>query len=446
MQFDIHIDREELLSKIDAEVKKIARKANLKGFRPGHVPPAVIRKMYGHEILEAAFDELATLGMSEFLNSKEAERVIGLPLPADNHTQPELSIHNLQDEYKLSYEVGLYPDMEIKGLSSEDEYESFVLRLPEEHLDKLIDNLAFYHGEDKEITEGAAPSDTLEIEIKELDGEQVKEGGWQTTSKIMLNERYPEAIRNFLGKRASDVVRINLQSETKEFWSHILITPEEDVAAGNEFEVRILKVFRREPVPLTEEFFQSLFGENIRTKEEAIEIANETLTRKDKPKALTITLLFILSRLQDLNPLELPERYVKALFAAEKGKKPDEATTEYEAFWKDLKRRFFIQHLQKLADAHPTNEDIQRAIVEQARMDVKHMGLGADMTLDLARHYLEDREFVEEERSNLIISRILQKLSHLVKMRTRFISKTEMVELLEKATAQRDEILLEKEV
>ena len=48
---EVTIAKDLLTSKLDAKIAEIAPKMNLKGFRPGKVPQAHVRKMYGKELM-----------------------------------------------------------------------------------------------------------------------------------------------------------------------------------------------------------------------------------------------------------------------------------------------------------------------------------------------------------------------------------------------------------
>lgn len=48
---EVTIPKDQLTQKLDAKIKEIAPKMNIKGFRPGKVPAAHIRKLYGKELM-----------------------------------------------------------------------------------------------------------------------------------------------------------------------------------------------------------------------------------------------------------------------------------------------------------------------------------------------------------------------------------------------------------
>ena len=49
--FSVTIPKEDLATKLDAKIKEMQPQVTLKGFRPGKVPAAHIRKMFGQSIM-----------------------------------------------------------------------------------------------------------------------------------------------------------------------------------------------------------------------------------------------------------------------------------------------------------------------------------------------------------------------------------------------------------
>lgn len=98
-------------------LKEYAKKAQIKGFRPGKVPPQVLEKKFGESLRAEAMQKILESSLGTVFEEIE-ER----PLP---YTQPELDeAPDLQFESDLSFSVvyDVYPEFEIgdyKGLTVE---------------------------------------------------------------------------------------------------------------------------------------------------------------------------------------------------------------------------------------------------------------------------------------------------------------------------------------
>ena len=67
-QFMLTIPAEDIEARVDEEVKKIAPQVRMPGFRPGKVPPNLIRKMHGDSLRQDALNSSVQAGVEELLN------------------------------------------------------------------------------------------------------------------------------------------------------------------------------------------------------------------------------------------------------------------------------------------------------------------------------------------------------------------------------------------
>ncbi len=76
--FEITIPKEELAEKLTAKINEMQPQVNLKGFRPGKVPVAHIRKMFGQSIMNDVVQDMVTETTNKLL-SDEKIRPAGQP-------------------------------------------------------------------------------------------------------------------------------------------------------------------------------------------------------------------------------------------------------------------------------------------------------------------------------------------------------------------------------
>lgn len=77
--YQVTILKADLADKLDIKLKSLAPKMNLKGFRPGKVPAAHIRKIYGRELMGEIIQE--TLNET---TQKALEQIIYAPPLSQN--------------------------------------------------------------------------------------------------------------------------------------------------------------------------------------------------------------------------------------------------------------------------------------------------------------------------------------------------------------------------
>src|SRR5476651_1807131 len=76
----ININPEDYQQRVDKAIKEQAKKAKIPGFRPGMVPPAHIKRMYGKSILVDEINNLLSDTLNNYLNEQQLD-VLGQPLP-----------------------------------------------------------------------------------------------------------------------------------------------------------------------------------------------------------------------------------------------------------------------------------------------------------------------------------------------------------------------------
>ena len=92
---------------VTEKVKEYAKKANIKGFRPGKVPPSLIKKMYGKSIMVEEVNTLLSKSLTEYIKEQKIQ-IIGEPLP-DQDKAATIDWDN-QKEFEFDYDIGLVDD------------------------------------------------------------------------------------------------------------------------------------------------------------------------------------------------------------------------------------------------------------------------------------------------------------------------------------------------
>ena len=116
------IPAQDLVSRLDAKLDDLKEKAVIKGFRPGKVPVAHLKKVYGRSAMSEVLEEAINAGVSETLE-KRSERAAAQPkvdLPEDQAEINNVLEGNADLAFSVSYEV-LPPVklMDFKGIKIE---------------------------------------------------------------------------------------------------------------------------------------------------------------------------------------------------------------------------------------------------------------------------------------------------------------------------------------
>ena len=72
----IVVDKKTIQEKLDKKLSELQSEVSLKGFRPGKVPPAVIKSQFGKAIYGEVIDKILQESSSKALKEKDRKSVV----------------------------------------------------------------------------------------------------------------------------------------------------------------------------------------------------------------------------------------------------------------------------------------------------------------------------------------------------------------------------------
>jgi trigger factor len=346
----ININPEDYQPKIEKAMKDQAKKAKLPGFRPGMVPVAHIKKMYGKSILVDEINNMLSETLNKYLEEEKLE-VLGQPLPKVDDAK-EYN-WDFADNFEFTYEVGLAPSFDIE-FSSKDKVTQYVIKVDDETLESRIKNIRRSYGK-MTNPDVSADDDVLYAELTQLspDG-SVFEGGISNTASIRLDQIKNEEIKkSLIGLKKDDelVFDINAAFDNDAPKVAGLLKIEEDEAADlkSNFKLTVKNVNRLEEGDLNQEFFDKIFGEGVVTDEAGfrakITEELEMMMTQDAERKLQDEIYnFSIDKVN----FELPDAFLKRWLKATNEKLTDEELEGgYADFAKNLKWTLIENKLMK---------------------------------------------------------------------------------------------------
>ena len=336
----VKINPDDYKERVEKAIKGQAKKAKLPGFRPGMVPAAHIKKMYGKSILVDEINNMLNDSLSNYISENKLE-VLGQPLPKLDDSK-EFN-WDYTDEFEFIYELGLAPEFEL-DFSSKDKLTYYQIKVDQETLDSRIKNLRKSYGK---MTNPAvsADDDVLYADLKQIasDG-SVFEGGISSTASVRLDQVTDQKIKkSLIGLKIDDELIFDIQ---KAFGGDVAIIAkvlnisEADAQdLQSKFQLVVKNVNRLEEGDLNQEFFDKIFGENIvKTEEEfrdKIKEELESMMVQNADQKLQADLLqFGLDKVK----LSLPDDFLKRWLKATNEKLSDEELEKgYDDFARNLR-------------------------------------------------------------------------------------------------------------
>lgn len=336
----INIDPADYQQRVDKSIKDQAKKAKLPGFRPGMVPPAHIKKMYGKSILVDEINNLLSDTLNNYITEQNLE-VLGQPLPKIDEAKEYNWDFN--DQFEFNYEIGLAPEFNL-DFSSKDKLTQYTIKVDEETLASRIKNIRRSYGK-MTNPDVSADDDVLYAQLTQLspDGSIFDEGIVNTTS-VRLDQIKDEAIKtSLIGLKKDDELTFDIQkaynNDAVKIAAILGIDEEEAAQAKSNFKLTVKNINRLEEGDLNQEFFDKLFGAGTVTDEAGFKAKIteelESMMQQDAERKLQNDIYtYSLGKVQ----FELPDEFLKRWLKATNEKLTDEELQGgYADFAKNLK-------------------------------------------------------------------------------------------------------------
>jgi trigger factor len=394
----ININPEDYQPKVEKAMKDHAKKAKMPGFRPGMVPVAHIKKMYGKSILVDEINNMLSDTLNKYLDEEKLE-VLGQPLPKVDESK-EYN-WDFADNFEFNYEVGLAPEFTIE-FSSKDKLTQYEIKVDEETLASRIKNIRKSYGK-MTNPDVSAGDDVLYAELTQLspDG-SVFDDGINNTTSVRLDQIQDETIKaSLVGLKKGDELVFDIQKAFNNDAAKVagLLKIEETEAADlkSNFKLTVKNINRLEEGDLNQEFFDKLFGEGAVTTEEGfrekITEELETMMKQDAERKLQNDIYnYSLSKV-DFN---LPDEFLKRWLKATNEKLTEEELEGgYADFAKNLKWTLIENKLIKEANIDIKYEEVfayAKASLDQQFRMYSQQALSDEQLGQYTVQYLQNKE------------------------------------------------------
>ena len=372
-EFRVTIPKGELAAKLNDKITEMQPKMNLKGFRPGKVPAAHIKKMYGKSIMGDIVNDLVNESSTKALEEKALRPAsrpsIHLDVAADKVVAGEADL-----DYHMHVEV--MPDFEPTDVSALS-IERMVAEPTEEEINDGLKRIADSNKSYATKEGKAEKDDQVVIDfVGSIDGEKFDGGAAEDMPLVIGSGRFiPGFEDQLIGVSAGDEVNVNVTF------------PDEyqvETLKGKPalFEVKVKEVKGPKETEISDEFAKTLGLEDLEALKGALksQLSGDLnfATRQQVKRVL-------LDALDERHSFDLPPLMVKAEFEQiwaqfeqekkadrlseeDKGKSDEELRAEYQ---KIAERRvrlgLVLAEVGRRAGVQVTNEELSQVLRQEAQ-------------------------------------------------------------------------------
>ncbi len=297
----------DLSQRLDARLEELKGTANIKGFRPGKVPMAHMKKMYGRSAMSEVLSDAINANVSKALDER-SERAAAQPkvdLPDDQEVINKVLDGAADLNFEVSYEV-LPPValMDFKGIAIDKP----VVEIAEDEIDAEVKRVfAQQTGYTDKGDEGVVETgDRLGLSFKgTIDGEAFA-GGTSDHAHLVVGsgEFIPGFEEQLVGMKKGETKTVKV-TFPKDYQQEDLQGKKAD------FEVTILHVDGPKAGELNDEFAATLGLENVEGLRDAVKQQMRTALDQMSRQAIKRQ---VLDQLDEGHKFAVPEQLVEAEF------------------------------------------------------------------------------------------------------------------------------------
>jgi trigger factor len=388
-EFRVSIPKGELADKLKAKIDEIQPKVQLKGFRPGKVPPAHIRKMFGKslmgEIVESAVQETSTKALEEKSIRPASRPSIHLDVAADKVISGEADLdYHMHLEVMPDFEPAEVADIEIERMVAEPTEDEI-----NDALKRIAENNKSYDAKDGK----AEKDDAVVIDfVGMIDGEKFEGGSAEGQTLVIGSGRFiPGFEDQLIGTKAGDELEVKVS-----FPDDYQVETLKGKPAV--FETKIKEVKAPKTPEIDEEFAKTLGLETLDALKNAVKTQlSGDLNFASRQQVKRV----LLDALDERHSFDLPPMMVKAEFDQiwaqfeqekkagrlsdeDKGKSDDELKAEYG----------------KIAERRVRLGLVLAEIGRRANVEITNDELGAALRQEAQRYRGQEKEVIDFYRNN----------------------------------------------
>lgn len=339
----VDIVAEDYQEKVDQVLNDYRRKANIPGFRKGHVPMGMVKKQYGKSVMIDEVNKLLQESLNKFLIEEKLD-ILGNPLPK---LQEDFSWDS--DTFSFEFELGLAPEFDV-NLKSKKKVTNYTIKVEESLIDLEVENLQSRYGKMSAVeaaTESSNVTGTFTSTEREL----------EKKSTISVKDIKGKAnLKKFVGAKVGDVLTLktkNLFNEEHKLLGALGLTKEDMQAGDFNLTFAVEEITEIELADLDQELFTKLFADgSVNTVTELRARIEKDAAGQFQQQADQQLLNAVTEHLIENTKFDLPAEFLQKWLATagEKELTQEEAVEEYNKSEKGLRYQLIQEKIMQEND------------------------------------------------------------------------------------------------
>lgn len=385
----VNIAEEDYKAQFDARLKEYGKQVRIKGFRPGKVPSAMVKKMAGESLLADEVLKVLSAQVQEYIKANDIE-LIGEPLPSKNEVAVDFKN---QTSFEFTYDLGLIPEYNLE-FSDKLKFDKYDVNLDDQTLEETIDGLK------KQFTVTNAPEEVGEADLiagtVELNSET-------KTISFSVSQLLKKEQTKFVGKKVEDEITFDVDKAFKKGGKETIvgISKEELEALSGTLTIKVSSISNQEDAKMDQEFFDKVLGPGkVDSEEKFLEELKNVLTSNYNRDADAFLFNKIREFLVENTQIELSDEFLLRWILEsnkEQNLKEEDVKAEMDNYMKEFKWSIIKGKISTDAEIKVEQEEVKEKALESMKM--QFFG-GADVPEEMNDQLLQYVDKYLQENNN----------------------------------------------
>ena len=407
------VDKKTIQTKLDKKLHELQHKVHLKGFRPGKVPPNVIKNQFGKAIYGEVIDGILKESSAKAIQDNKL-KVAG---------QPKIDLKTFGEGKDLDYTIELetLPEIKLKPLES-FKITDYEISIDQNTIDKRIDEIAKGQQNfvEKKENEKSENGDMVVFDYKaKSDGKDFEGNEGKNIQIILGRDLFIKGFdEKLLGvkKNQNKLVEVTLPQNF----------PKKELANKiANFDCKIIDLKKPTEVKVNEEFAKKLGAKSV---DDLKNLVKKQITNEYKSGLAAITKKDILEQIEKAHSLDLPpnliEQETKLISQSQKKEDIEKNKTQNLNLAKSrIKTGLILNEIAEKNNLKVEESEIKNEIEKQ----IKSMPGQEKMVME---YYQKNPSAVSSLRGALYEEKIIELIKNKMKLNKKKVTLKEAEEIL----------------
>ena len=431
----ITVEESDFKENVEKTLKDYRKKANVPGFRPGHVPMGMIQRMYGPSVRMDVINRVVGEELYKYVRENNV-KMLGEPLPHEGSEAVDLE---KPAPYTFRFDIAVAPEIAVK-LTGRDKVDYYNIDIDDKLIDQQVEMYCSRAGQYQKADD-YKDNDMLKGDLRELD----KEDGVTVADAVVM----PTYIKNedekklFDGAKLGDIITFTPRKAYEsdaELASFLKVDKAKLGEHAGKFTFQITEISRFVKAEVNQELFDKIYGKDTVKGEK--EFRERVAAEIKGQLQQNIDWKF----LQDLRKhcekkagtLVWPEALLKR-FMKNNNKERDDVEEyvekNYEGSIKELTWHLIKEQLVEAQDIRISDDDVKQIARETARAQFAQYGMAnvPDEYLDnYAEEMLKKQDSVQGLVDRAVDLKLIEKMKQVVKLNEQTVSLDDFNKLMAK--------------